>query len=74
MSPDTFPFRIHEKDKQKFMKLFGGLTAINIQNEKCIKNINDKMEQLTSKFTILINSYKIIYIRKLSNILPYFRN
>lgn len=39
----------YEKDKQKIMKELEALTSTSIQNEKYIKNINYKIENLTRK-------------------------
>ena len=59
----------YQADKKKLMKMIGVLTEINYQNEKYIQcNLNVKLENLNTKFDLLINSYKILFIRKLANI------
>jgi len=59
----------NEKDKKNLFKLIGVLGEINHQNEKYITYLNLKIENLNDKIEIILNSYKILYIRKLANIL-----
>ena len=44
------------------MKLIGGMCEINTQNEKYIGSIDFRLE-------LVLNSYKVLYIRKLANLL-----
>ena len=59
----------NEKDKKNLFKLIGVLGEINYQNEKYITYLNLKIENLNDKIEIILNSYKILYILKLANIL-----
>jgi len=54
--------RKNTKEHHKFMKLIGVICEINIQNEKYIRSINFRLE-------LVLNSYKVLYIRKLANLL-----
>ena len=59
----------NEKDKEKFLKVIGALNEVNYQNEKYIKyNLNIKLENLKCKFELLLDSYKVLFIRKVANI------
>ena len=51
------------------LKLAGVQGEINYQNEKYIKNnLCVKIDNLNYKYEVLINSYRVLFIRKLSNI------
>lgn len=52
----------YKKDNKKLMKAIGIIGEMNVQNEKYIENIN-------SKYKLILNSYKVLYIRKLSNLI-----
>ena len=55
--------------KKKMLKLAGVQGEINYQNEKYIKNnLCVKIDNLNYKYEVLINSYRVLFIRKLSNI------
>ena len=55
--------------KKKMVKLAGVQGEIIYQNEKFIKNnLCVKIDNLSYKYAVLINSYKVLFIRKLSNI------
>ena len=55
--------------KKKMVKLAGVQGEIIYQNEKFIKNnLCVKIDNLSYKYAILINSYRVLFIRKLSNI------
>ena len=55
--------------KKKMVKLAGLQGEINYQNEKYIKNnLCVKIDNLNYKYKVLINSYRVLFIRKLSNI------
>ena len=55
--------------KKKMLKLAGVQGEINYQNEKYIKNnLCIKIDNLNYKYEVLINSYRVLFIRKLSNI------
>ena len=57
------------KYKEKFLKVIGALNEVNNQNEKYIKyNLNIKFENLKCKFDLLLDSYKVLFIRKVANI------
>lgn len=59
----------NEKEKKQLLKLVGVLAEINIQNEKYLKkNVEIKINNLKNKLELITNSYKVLYIRKLSNI------
>ena len=59
----------NEKEKKQFLKLVGILTEINFKNEKYLKNnVEIKINNLKNKLELITNSYKVLYIRKLSNI------
>lgn len=51
-----------ETQNKKMLKLIGVIGETNIQNEKYITNVD-------FKFELVSNSYKILYIRKLANII-----
>ena len=53
----------------KMIKLSGIQGEINYQNEKYIKNnLCVKIDNLDYKYKVLINSYRVLFIRKLANI------
>ena len=55
--------------KKKMVKLAGVQGEIIYQNEKFIKNnLCVKIDNLSYKYAVLINSYRVLFIRKLSNI------
>ena len=57
------------KYKEKFLKVIGALNEVNNRNEKYIKyNLNIKFENLKCKFDLLLDSYKVLFIRKVANI------
>ena len=59
----------NEKEKKKFCKLIGILIEINNQNEIYIKNnIEIRINNLNNQLELILNDYKVLYIRKLSNI------
>jgi len=58
-----------ETFKRKMVKLIGVQGEINYQNEKYIQNnLCVKIGNLEYKYKILINSYRVLFIRKLANI------
>ena len=60
----------NEEDKKSFLKMIGVLCEINNQSEKYMKNnLKIKIHNLNNKLELILNSYKILYIRKISNIL-----
>lgn len=60
----------NENDKKILFKSLGIITEINNQTEKYVRNnLNVKINNLKNKLELILNSYKILYIRKLSNIL-----
>ena len=55
--------------KKKMVKLTGVQGEIFYQNEKYIKNnLCVKIDNLDYKYQVLINSYRVLFIQKLSNI------
>ena len=62
-------FEALSKQMVKLVKLAGVQGEINYQNEKYIKNnLCVKIDNLDYKYKVLINSYRVLFIRKLSNI------
>ena len=54
--------RKNKEEHNKLMKLIGVICEVNTQNEKYIGSINFRLE-------LVLNSYKVLYIRKLANLL-----
>ena len=59
----------NEKEKKQFLKLVGILTEIKFKNERYLQNnFENKINNLKNKLELITNSYKVLYIRKFSNI------